>query len=1018
MKKSLLFFAFLFFGIVSCFSQGTLRGKIADETGEFLIGATVYLKSNPSSGVLTDFDGNYSVKIPDSSAHIIVVSYISYKTLEQTIKVANGKVVVKDFIMKSSANNISEIVITAKAVKSNETYMEKMKVNSANTIDYVSTETMKKTGDASVVAGVARISGVSTNNGLITVRGIGDRYVKTTVNGSRIPTLDPFTNNIRLDMFPASLVDNIIITKTASPDLPGDWAGAYLSVETKDYPDELTVNVESSVGYNNQSSFKDVLTSEKSKTDWLGFDDGLRNHDHSTFVNVNADPTVFEELKENGLADYYKSIGVTNETPWNESYLKLGLIQLGLLNKSDFDNQEAFSNAQKLYATGEYKNQAFNKINEKASVAGQSFPANWNTQNQKGPLNFTQSFTIGNQTTLFGKPLGVLLGYRYGNTTQYDPSSTANRPFGARTANAKIADKQIEQQVSRENNGWSALLNLAYKFTPNNSVSFLFMPNFSGANNIRNGSDIANSPSFIMTKSLFYEQRKQMIYQFKSEHFIPGSKIKIESNASYTNGSSSAPDFKNLTYEKNIIQGQTTYSIGGSYAIDRYFRYLNENMFDSRLSLEMPLGEEVPGLTRKLKFGGAYQYNYKLGRQYDYSLRMGPNFYLQPSNDDFNNLFSLNNFQISKDPLNPFSSLMKLYYAENGLPSNNYFGRSNIYASYAMLDYSIIPSLRVSGGLRMEKAAIYTDLVKYDSLGYAPNDLRRKELIDVFLVNPGVLNQTSFLPSANIVYKIKNDEFNPINLRFNYSKTIARPSTRELTETIVYDYELRANVFGNSNLKSVQIHNYDMRLESYFNNGDNISLSLFYKDFKNHIEMVQNPQGYSWQNIDNSKVRGIELEGRKSITKKLDFRANVTFVNSNNKIARSSLIVDNGFKTYLPFDTVVRPMLGQAPFIINGILSYNHDSIGLNLTLSYNVQGPRLVISSVDAADVYELARNLVDFKISKRIGKHFSASFTVRDILNSPIRRSHKYEDAGWILDYDKYTFGTNYVFGISYKL
>lgn len=92
---------------------------------------------------------------------------------------------------------------------------------------------MKRTGDNNITAAVARVSGVSTNGGFITVRGIGDRYVKTTINGSRIPTLDPFTNNIKLDLFPASLVDNVIITKTASPDLPGDWAGAYLSVETK-----------------------------------------------------------------------------------------------------------------------------------------------------------------------------------------------------------------------------------------------------------------------------------------------------------------------------------------------------------------------------------------------------------------------------------------------------------------------------------------------------------------------------------------------------------------------------------------------------------------------------------------------------------------------------------------------------------------------------------------------------------------------------------------------------------------
>ena len=170
--------------------------------------------------------------------------------------------------------------------------MENVKINSATTIDYVSSETMKKTGDANVTAAVARVSGVSTNGGMITVRGIGDRYVKTTLNGSRIPTLDPLTNNIKLDIFPSSLVDNIIITKTASPDLPGDFSGAYLSVETKDYPEKLEVNVESQFGYNDQTSFKEIISSQRSKTDWLGFDNGLRNLPSNYPVDKNAMATL------------------------------------------------------------------------------------------------------------------------------------------------------------------------------------------------------------------------------------------------------------------------------------------------------------------------------------------------------------------------------------------------------------------------------------------------------------------------------------------------------------------------------------------------------------------------------------------------------------------------------------------------------------------------------------------------------------------------------------------------------
>jgi hypothetical protein len=112
-------------------------------------------------------------------------------------------------------------------------------------------------------------------------------------------------------------------------------------------------------------------------------------------------------------------------------------------------------------------------------------------------------------------------------------------------------------------------------------------------------------------------------------------------------------------------------------------------------------------------------------------------------------------------------------------------------------------------------------------------------------------------------------------------------------------------------------------------------------------------------------------------------------------------------------------MFGQAPYVINGILTYKSDSIGLTVSLSYNIQGPRLVISAdvKEIPDVYELPRNQFDIKISKSLAKHFSAGITVRDLLNTPIVRAYKYPE-GYTLNYDKYIFGTTYEFGITYKL
>lgn len=883
---------------------------------------------------------------------------------------------------------------------------------------------MKKSGDANVTAAVARVSGVSTNGGFITVRGIGDRYVKTCVNGSRIPTLDPFTNNIKLDLFPASLVDNVLITKTASPELSGDWSGAYLSVETKDYPDQLAVSIETAIGYNAQTTFKEVITSDRSNTDWLGYDKNYRDRSHNDFTQVKSPPSQYEEFVALGLGDYYTSLGVSNTTPWDETYFKLGLVQLGLLAPALIDDATAVNAAKASYNQGAYKAQAFSSINSEAAKKGQSFPNNWNTSSRKAPLNFSQSFCLGNQVQVLGKPLGVIGGFRYGSATQYDPNSTSNRASlvgdQANPGNLiRDTSSSVQQQASRETNGWSALLNVAYKLNLNNSISLLFMPNFNGTNNVRSSLDNRESNNFIWTKTQFYEQRKQLVYQLKTEHFIPASKIKIELNASYTSGKSSAPDFKNLQYLEDPTD--SSFQIGGTIGdgIHRYYRYLTDNLFDSRITAEMPLGNKTD-LIRKVKIGAAYFSNHKESNQYDYSVFFGP-YNETITNDDVNAYLNLDKFGITNGvDINglPYSTI-SAYYNERASPANHTFGNNTIQSCFAMLDYSLLPKLRISGGLRAEKAKIYTDVMRFDSLNIPNDDPRRDYSNGGFpAVNPGNLNELSFLPSVNLIYKIREAEATQMNLRLNYSKTVARPSIRELSDVATFDYEFRRSVYGNSTLKMVKIDNYDLRFESYFAKGDNISASVFYKNFKNHIELV-NYGDYTWENVNNSHVSGIEFEGRKSITKHFEFRANVTFVKSQTEYVQKKQFISGGVKQYNYGDTIKRAMYGQAPYVVNAILSYTADSIGLTATLSYNIQGPRLVIVSDTKGipDIYELPRNIFDFKVSKTLGKHFSVSLTVQDILNTAVRRSYNYEE-GWTLDYDKFRYGTNFIAGISYKL
>lgn len=999
--------------IYSVFSQGIIRGKISDKNGETLIGVTLVLKANPGVGVTTDLDGNYSFKILDSTPQIILISYISFNNIEETVNPRNGEIIVKNFVMQDASKELGVVEVTAKANKANLYYLEKVKQNSATTIDYVSNETMKKSGDPNVVAAVARVTGVSTNGSFITVRGIGDRYVKTTINGNRIPTLDPFTNNIKLDIFPASLVDNVIITKTASPDLPADWAGAYLSVETKDFPDALTVNSETSIGYNNQSSLKEVVSSSRSSTDWLGYDNTFRERDHTQFQSAVKNPSQYQEFVALGLGDYYKSMGITGWADGSSEgnlYFRLGLVQLGLLAPALINDASAISLATTNYDNGTYHSQAFSTLNAGAANTGKSFPNNWNTSKRKAPLNFSQSFTIGDQIEIFGKQFGFIAGFRYGSATSYDPEAFRAEPYGS----SKLLASYAPQKASKETNGWSALINLAYKLNSNNSVSLLFMPNFSGVNDVRDGYDTIKN---ITTKSQFYESRKQLVYQFKSEHFLPVYKIKVELNASYTKGNSNAPDFKFLQYDGNPNTG--SYSLDPSARdIDRFYRYLSDNLFDSHASAEIPLSNK-PGITRKFKVGGAYQLNKTKNDQYQYQLGKGD--YTPPlQNSDIDAYLNLDQFAVSNGTdINgvPYSTL-NWYYNFFDTPIDHTFGKSEITAAFAMIDYTIVPKLRLSGGVRMEHTNMFTDVDKFDSLGLSDNDPRRFYKSGVLPATPGKIKQTNFLPSLTLIYKLIDKEESPTNIRLGFNQTLARPSLREISNVTNFDNELQTPVSGNPNLKMVEITNYDFRIESYFKNKDNVSLSVFYKNFKNHIELERSSNFY-WENVDKSNVTGLEIEFRKGIIKGLEFRANLTLVKSFTSYVRTRQEVIGSTVTTYYEDTVKRSMFGQAPYIINGILSYTNDSLGLIATVSYNVQGPRLVIGSNNKAtpDIYELQRHLLDFKISKKVGKHFSLSFTIKDLLNSPIKRAYIYEDGEELL-FDKYRWGTNYLLGISYKL
>ena len=145
-----------------------------------------------------------------------------------------------------------------------------------------------------------RVPGVSVQDGkYVYIRGLGDRYSKTTLNGANIPGLDPDRNTVQMDLFPTNLLDNIVVYKNFTPDLPGDFTGGLVDVATKDFPEDFTMAASLGFGYNPQVTFNDnFLTYNGGNTDWLGYDDGARDFPAA----LNSMPTFGQALSDQAAA--------------------------------------------------------------------------------------------------------------------------------------------------------------------------------------------------------------------------------------------------------------------------------------------------------------------------------------------------------------------------------------------------------------------------------------------------------------------------------------------------------------------------------------------------------------------------------------------------------------------------------------------------------------------------------------------------------------------------------------------
>ncbi len=278
-SMKLIYFSLLFFTSIVFGQTSIIKGVVIEEkTGQPLPGATVSIK-NLAITSISDLDGNFIFRNLEVGKYDVECSVISFQIKVITeVETLKDDVTVLNISMSEASNDLDEVVIKTTRMKAESIKtLLIMQKNSINVSDGISAETIRRTPDKNTSDVLKRITGASIQeNKFVIIRGLNDRYNAAFLNGAPLPSSEPDRKAFSFDIFPANMLDNLIITKTATPDQPGDFAGGIIQINTKNIPDKNFHTLSIGGGYNTITTGKNQLYYEGGSTDWLGIDDGTR----------------------------------------------------------------------------------------------------------------------------------------------------------------------------------------------------------------------------------------------------------------------------------------------------------------------------------------------------------------------------------------------------------------------------------------------------------------------------------------------------------------------------------------------------------------------------------------------------------------------------------------------------------------------------------------------------------------------------------------------------------------------
>lgn len=891
-------------------ATGRIVGRVIDaasgqgisDAGVQVVGTTV--------GVMSGLEGRFTVPSVPAGTVTIQVRRIGFAPKTITgLMLAAGETLEQNVSLSAAVIALSAQVVTAAAERGTVSEALDEQRTATGIVNSVTREQIARSPDSDAAQAVQRVSGVTVQDGrYVFVRGLGERYTTTSLNGARLPSPEPERKVVPLDLFPSGLLQSITTSKTFTPDLPGDFSGALVDIRTREFPGRRQVAFSTTVGMNTTA-----------------FDGEL-------------------PIAPGVGGERFALAGSARELP-------AGVRAAGNLTTP------------------------VPQAEENALI--RSFRPTWGPDLQSGTPNTSFSASVGGSDPVFGQRIGYLVSgtYSYGQ----DVKNNATRGLARGTAGGEY------NRFTGTGSGVSALLggmaNFSALLGARTRLSFNNTYNRTSDNTATTERGIYEEFQVpVQVEVLNYVERSVRSSQLAGEHEL--GRQQLEWSATSSGVTRDQPDRSEFVREIVTPDGGGAERLLWFSSIPegaaRTFAELDENTLEGRLDYQLRLG--APERQLQLKVGG-------LARDTD--------------READTRAFGIVAAGLSEDEralstgelfgprfLSGDNAAFELRSLSQG---GAYAAADRNLAGYLMADAPLSTRLRFIGGARVEDSRVTVTAI--GTLGDEATTER---------------NFTDLLPSAALNFKPTESQ----NVRLSVSRTLARPEYRELAALRTRDVLGGVDARGNPDLVRTLIDNADVRWEWYPSSGEIVSAAVFAKRFDRPIERVFRPASsgslVTYINAEGAENLGVEFELRKNLGFVLQPLSALTAF-SNVTLMRSEVRLGDAEGSATDKD---RPMVGQAPYVVNAGLTYVGREGRLSATLLYNRVGERIAEAGESSLpDVKERPRDVMDLSLRFPLLGAVSGRFDARNLYDAPYERRQ-----GSVVR-ESYRAGRIFQFGVSWQ-